>query len=310
MKTTVKRALPYAAICVASIAATAIALRANAAGIPQADVLTYTGYLEGADGAPLTDKHSIDVRVLAAADASKALCEANASNVLLVSGRFQVPLPDCPAIVKDNPDLWLDVRVDGSSLGVSKMGAVPFAIEAEHATTASDAEHSAEADQAKEAAHATKADAAEHAKLADGLSAPSSAFRAHRNGTFTVANSSLTSVVYNQEDYDLGGEYDVANGRFTAKTAGLYALRCSAMYASTSPVGRYAVTMYLGGKELVQDDRTGSGEAGIHTATEYQLNAGDVVACALWQDSGQTVSVRGDFVSATVFSGYKIANLP
>jgi hypothetical protein len=37
--------------------------------------------------------------------------------------------------VQSNADLWLEVLLDGSSLGLTKAGAVPYAVEALHATT-------------------------------------------------------------------------------------------------------------------------------------------------------------------------------
>jgi hypothetical protein len=135
--TQLKRLSAYAAIALAASAGTLLAVRARAAGIPDADVLTYTGYLENPDGSALTGKHAISVRFLAAADATKALCTGDApSKDALVSGRFQVPLPDCADIVKANPNLFVDVQVDGAWLGATKLGAVPYAIEAGRASDA------------------------------------------------------------------------------------------------------------------------------------------------------------------------------
>jgi hypothetical protein len=45
-----------------SALAVMFAVRARAAGIPEAEVLTYTGYLEDGNGAPLTGTRSIAVR--------------------------------------------------------------------------------------------------------------------------------------------------------------------------------------------------------------------------------------------------------
>ena len=123
--------------------------RARAAGIPEADVLTYTGYLEDADGAPLSGDHSIAVRFWAADAGGSDLCTAEQPTVSLSSGRFQVALPaECADAVKDNPDLWVDVVVDGASLGRTKVGAVPFAVEAGHAVESDVAKRAESADDA------------------------------------------------------------------------------------------------------------------------------------------------------------------
>jgi hypothetical protein len=73
------------------------------------------------------------------AGAGKKVCEAVVETVELQAGRFQVALTDCDAEVKKNHNLWTEVRVDGASLGRTKLGAVPYAIEAAHATSADEA---------------------------------------------------------------------------------------------------------------------------------------------------------------------------
>ncbi|MBN1609019.1 MAG: hypothetical protein JW940_20495 [Polyangiaceae bacterium] len=109
-----------------------IAGRVLAAGIPATGALTYSGVLEGEDGKPLTGKHTVEVKFWATeSGGDEALCTNNGEEVTLVNGRFSVALPDgCTDEVKANPDLWVEVRVDGASLGRAKAGAVPFAVEA------------------------------------------------------------------------------------------------------------------------------------------------------------------------------------
>ena len=78
-----------------------VAVRARAAGIPDADVLTYTGYLEDGDGAPLSGSYSIDVTFWSSVDGGNDdLCTGGDDNAQLQSGRFQIALPDCVDIVK------------------------------------------------------------------------------------------------------------------------------------------------------------------------------------------------------------------
>lgn len=137
MKPWLKRALPYAAVVIATASATLFVVRARAAGIPDAEVLTYTGYLEDGNGAPLIGDHSIAVRFWEADTGGDAICSAELATAELVSGRFQVPLPaTCAEAVQANPNLFVDVAVDGASLGRTKLGAVPYALEAGHATAA------------------------------------------------------------------------------------------------------------------------------------------------------------------------------
>jgi len=122
------------------IGAGVVALRARAAGIPAADALTYTGYLETPEGKPVDTSVQIGVAVWDSASGGKKRCEAGGEKVTPVAGRFQISLPEaCSDAVKAQPDLWLETTVDGTGLGRTKLGAVPFAIEAAHATSADSA---------------------------------------------------------------------------------------------------------------------------------------------------------------------------
>ncbi|MBN1609020.1 MAG: hypothetical protein JW940_20500 [Polyangiaceae bacterium] len=152
-------------LCLATtglIAGAFLAGRVLAAGIPAAGALTYSGVLEGENGEPLTGKHTVEVRFWAAeSGGDNALCTNYGQEVALESGRFSVALPDgCTDAVKAHPDLWVEVVVDGASLGRAKAGAVPFAVEAGHATSADSAASASEAVTATNATHATSADSA------------------------------------------------------------------------------------------------------------------------------------------------------
>jgi len=114
--------------------------RARASGIPAAQALTYSGVLTDTAGTPLTGSKNILVQFYDAATAGNTLCTVGPSALTLAAGAFQVPLPDtCTAAVHASPDIWIDVFVDGASVGRAKLGAVPFAVEADHASTAAQA---------------------------------------------------------------------------------------------------------------------------------------------------------------------------
>ena len=114
-----------------------IAGRAVADGIPGTEPLNYAGTLLGASGTPLTGDHAILLRLWSELEAGNVLCTRPEAVVTLELGRFSLPLPDaCADSVKNNPDVWVEVVVDSVSLGRAKIGAVPYAIEADHATRA------------------------------------------------------------------------------------------------------------------------------------------------------------------------------
>jgi hypothetical protein len=92
--------------------------------------------LETPDGKAVTDDITVTVTVWDALKDGNKVCEASAEKVKPIAGRFQLPLPDCQAAVGASPELWLEAVIDGSSLGRTKLGAVPYAVEANHAAAA------------------------------------------------------------------------------------------------------------------------------------------------------------------------------
>jgi hypothetical protein len=118
-------------------ALTLIVERVRAAGIPTSQALTYSGHLTKADGTKVNQMTSIALALFAQASGGDAICEAGGARVAVEDGDFQLPLPEaCTAAVSANPDLWVDVVVEGVSVGRTKLGAVPYAIEADHAANA------------------------------------------------------------------------------------------------------------------------------------------------------------------------------
>jgi len=113
-----------------------LASRLGASGIPTQDVLTYSGTLISADGTALSGDHNIEIKLwTSSASNSDAACTTESNSITLqAGGRFSVTLPaKCAAAVSSSPDTWVEVLVDGASLGRSKLGAVPYAIEAQSA---------------------------------------------------------------------------------------------------------------------------------------------------------------------------------
>jgi hypothetical protein len=113
---------------------------AHAAGIPTSNALTYSGVLTDLAGTPLTGMKKIQVSLFNRATADGTVqCTAGPETKTLVAGGFQIDLAACAKTIGATPDLWVEVFVDGASLGRSKLGAVPFAFETAHATASDSA---------------------------------------------------------------------------------------------------------------------------------------------------------------------------
>jgi hypothetical protein len=113
--------------------------RARAAGIPATAPMTYSGTLTDTSGIPLTGSQNIQVQFWDMATAGTVVCTTGGGSgpQTLVNGGFSLALPDsCVTAVHANPDLWAEVLVGGASTGRTKLGAVPFALEADTASKA------------------------------------------------------------------------------------------------------------------------------------------------------------------------------
>jgi hypothetical protein len=140
MKRTSRRALVGAGIVVMCGAAF-LAGRVVASGIPATNALTYSGTLQDGSGAPIAGSHNIQVAFWpAATGGTTPACQTASTAIALDAGRFSIALPDaCRTPVQASGDTWVEVLVDGASLGRTKLGAVPYAVEANHAVNADNA---------------------------------------------------------------------------------------------------------------------------------------------------------------------------
>jgi hypothetical protein len=167
------------------------AIRAAASGIPGANALAYAGELEDAKG-PITGVHNIQVFLFDAATAGSSLCQSTTAAIDVFDGHFSVPLPDgCTTAAGANPNIWIDVLVDGSDTGRTKIGAVPYAVEANHAVNADNASNATNATNATSAASATHATTASVASAlaSDALLATTT------TGTLAASKSTTQAVV-------------------------------------------------------------------------------------------------------------------
>lgn len=142
-----KRSTKWAGVCVGLFSVLGIGFvagRARAGGIPNVGALTYTGLLHDAKGAPLAGPEYLEIQFWddpRQTSRKSLLCDTGTPTAIpLVDGRFSITLPDeCAEAVADHADIYVDVIVGPSqaeavSLGVrSKLGAVPYALEAGNA---------------------------------------------------------------------------------------------------------------------------------------------------------------------------------
>jgi hypothetical protein len=97
------------------------------------------------DGTTLTSTgHSLEIKLWSTGPSGgTALCDTTVpapTFALDNSGRFSVQLDEsCTPAVGGNPGAFVEILLDGTTLGRTKLGAVPYAIEAKHAVSADSA---------------------------------------------------------------------------------------------------------------------------------------------------------------------------
>jgi hypothetical protein len=277
--------------------------KARAEGIPVMGALTYSGYLESPTGEPEVGTRAIAVRLWASADADSELCEQEQSEVELLAGRFQVLLPDeCTEAVKANPNVFVDVLVDGVSLGRTPLGAVPYAVEAAHAVEATHATSATEAASASAATGALKA-------TLDGLApkATPSGFRASRDANLTLPHNTQTPVSFTTEHFDLNAEFDTASSTFSPKAAGYYSLQCSIFFYVPGVSAVWQVQLMKNGVTAAVDAGNTDGNSAARIATAIlELAPGDEVKCHAFQNSGAARDLWGSG-GLNGFEGFRVA---
>lgn len=113
--------------------------RARADGVPAVNPLYYGGVLSDG-GRPVEGARNVTVRLWDAATAGAAVCTTTAAGTTFTGGRFRVALDTaCVGAVRANPELWAEVQVEGTTFPRSKLGAVPYALEAGRASAATGA---------------------------------------------------------------------------------------------------------------------------------------------------------------------------
>jgi hypothetical protein len=134
MKTNRRGVWALSLLAVAAIGSAYFIGRARAAGVPTTTPLTYSGTLTDVAGAALTGSKNLQVQFWDTATAGTVVCTTGSAAQALVNGGFSIALPDpCVTAIHTTPDLWSEVLVDGASTGRTKIGAVPFALEADSA---------------------------------------------------------------------------------------------------------------------------------------------------------------------------------
>jgi hypothetical protein len=138
-------------------------------------------------------------------------------------------------------------------------------------------------------------------------------FRATRNATLSIPNTTVTDVVWNTTTDNTGSGLNAASGVFTAPVAGLYHFRASLrMDYNATPVQESYLEINASGGQAVRGGFFLSGVQGNASSFYYgncsdvfRLAAGETVKVTVKQDSGSTQNLTGT-ANLCTFSGYLV----
>jgi hypothetical protein len=175
-------------------------LRALAEGAPTTKPLFYSGTLE-ANGKLASGPYAIVLALFDAESAGTRVCVSESADVPVEAGRFRVEVSaDCVKVFQMRPDVWAALKFTGPDgvphelLKRSKIGAVPFSLEAQHAVSATKALSADTATSANTAAEANHAAAANTATMATSATTAATAGAVSTSAvTIETANCVLVS---------------------------------------------------------------------------------------------------------------------
>jgi hypothetical protein len=276
-------------------------LHVLAEGAPADPSLFYAGTIEQ-DGVPASGEFTITLRVYDIEGGE--MCEVQ-SEAEVDAGRFRIDASACADALRGEADAWAEVSFQGSDgivreiEGRSKIGAVPYALEADHAVSASSAE----------GALASSLQAlTDRVKALEDDSPRQSAFHAIKKSPQALSTGATAVVLFDQEQYDFGNEYDPATGTFVSREGGRYEFSCTVAFdIDTGTTGHFEAQLFAKGYENYFNGLTSDGFATTRLVSGViQLAAGQSVQCWGYQATGspQDLNVGSETIS---FEGRRFA---
>ena len=141
-----------------------------------------------------------------------------------------------------------------------------------------------------------------------------SSFRAVESGPQNISGSTVTTVLYDSELHDIGGDFDTSTARFTTPSAGVYHVSASIAFLSwclDATASAFSFLSIDGARVAVLDRMSGNGTNrgfSLSGSTTIQLLAGQTIEVQVLQECGGAPQQldSGGGLHWNVFSGYRV----
>jgi len=119
----------------------------------------------------------------------------------------------------------------------------------------------------------------------------------HLDDVIAIPHNEYTTVIYNDEDWDIQGEYSTVTGRFTAIAAGKYFVTAQWRCTTTAGDKNYYICIYVDGAMRIKKMITHSvnndiAQPGI--AATIDLAASEYITIVAYQDTGIGRNIQPD----------------
>lgn len=139
-------------------------------------------------------------------------------------------------------------------------------------------------------------------------------FKAYSSTSQSISSSTTSTVLtLDTEIVDSdGGHSTVTNtSRYVCQTAGLYYVSGSVCFNATNANGSRTLNIFVNGAGQtgagIQAAPSPANGASVFSSTLAQLNVGDYVELACWQNSGSTISTATTTAIATTMNLFRIS---
>ena len=131
-------------------------------------------------------------------------------------------------------------------------------------------------------------------------------FRARMSGGYNTSNNTQGQIVFQSEDFDIGGRYNTGNGLFTPNIAGYYFVDASLQFSNSTGNYNFRSSIFKNNSEYCFNQMWNDGSNGENhnkvSSIVYLNGSSDYIAIKAWQQSGGNLTVNAS--NSSYFSAF------